>query len=331
MNQPLFYLPNVGRKQEYRLETRIWQDGSGLKAEKRAFSPAANDHLLSMVNKYELLTKHRSFCKLLNIVRIERQADTVVFKFVNGPNAERVLIGHILESRHQAAIDVLERIVDIVDTLPKKKVDPTANELYKPVFGDSYSGLHDCIDIGIVDLNLDNIIVDEDDKWYLIDYEWVFEFPIPRHYLIQRILWWFMLRHQEAFRYHAQSTGMVEVAEDIVMPKFIYDKYSDVFANIKKFVKAEDAFQLYVSGEGAKRRSDMAFYENPEIITFPHLGLERLKRLELRIQELRAEHKNLSRTYQRTKTELSSVKASRAYSLYRRFKRLENYAKKPFK
>lgn len=331
MNQPLFYLPNVSRKEEYRLETRIWNDGSNLKAEKRAANPAASDHLFSMVEKYELLKKQGEFNSLVNIASAKPHDEAVIFNFIAGPNAERMLIEQILENQNKTAIDTLERMVHIIDSLPKKKLNPADNTLYKSIFSDSYDETCDCVGIGIVDLNLDNIIVDKADEWHLIDYEWVFNLPIPRHYLVQRVLWWFTLRHQEAFRYHAQSITMVEIADDIVMPQFIYDKYTDVFASLKKFLKSEDAFQVYVSGKNAKQRANIAIHEKPKIKTFPNLGLERLKRLELHVQELKIKNENLNRNYHNAKTELSSIKDSKFYKLYRKTKKLENYTKKLFK
>lgn len=48
-----------------------------------------------------------------------------------------------------------------------------------------------CGSISNIDLIFENIIIDENDEWNIIDYEWMFNFPVPVKYILFRSIYYF--------------------------------------------------------------------------------------------------------------------------------------------
>lgn len=90
-----------------------------------------------------------------------------------------------------------------------------------------------CSPVCDIDLILENIIVDADGKWNVIDYEWTFFFPVPQNFIIYRTL--FFLNHENPDREELSMERLLEFAEIPAQEAAVY-------------ARMEEAFQRYVTG-----------------------------------------------------------------------------------
>jgi hypothetical protein len=251
--QPVFFVSKTSRRDIFRIETRIWENNGVLSVEKRTVTKEAEAHLNRMLATYKSLSGLKNLSEELNLVKpIKTSPGALKFEYLEGQSAERTLLESILAEDRAAAVAIIDRLMALIDALPALKINPTGNPEYKEVFGNTFNRSAECTGLGIIDLNLDNFIVDKNGVWHLFDYEWMFDFPVPKELLRLRFMWYFVSRHREILRYHAQRIEMLEIGEGTLVPEFLYDKYGDLFRKIDTLLPAELSFQKYVSGEDLK-------------------------------------------------------------------------------
>jgi hypothetical protein len=251
--QPVFFVSNTERRNKFLTETRIWGKDATLYAEKRAVTVEATSHLEHMINTYVMLSGIKKLSNLVSIVAPEKTPQgNLKFTYIEGTSAERVLLEKVLIEDRQGAYEIIDKLFSLIDVLPSTNVNPVGNPSYVQVFGSAFDKEQICTKLGIIDLNLDNIIIDETGDWHLYDYEWAFDFPVPKQFLRMRFMWYFVSRHKETLRYHAQRIESVRIGKNIYVPAFLYDRYKKVFEKFKDLNIAESCFQLYVTGKESR-------------------------------------------------------------------------------
>ena len=123
---------------------------------------------------------------------------------------------------------------------------------FKEVFGD-YDSLEGqgllAAEVTDIDMILENIIVADDGTWQLIDYEWTYDFPIPREYVLYRTL---------MYLYVNSKIGYVFDWNDALEWAGISKGLEDTFG------KMERHFQEYIT----KNRLSVEGYINDNNIAF---------------------------------------------------------------
>jgi hypothetical protein len=97
-----------------------------------------------------------------------------------------------------------------------------------------------CLGISDVDMVLGNFIVNQDDTWTLIDYEWCFEFPVPVHFLQYRML-----------HYYVESAGFRQCLD----LESLYEKAGIRMEERAVYEQMERSFQQYIDGGHVPVRS----------------------------------------------------------------------------
>lgn len=265
-SKTIFYLSNPNRKKQFLIETRVLKNGANITAVKRSLSKAAVKHIRDISHSFEVLN---SLPELTDLIRITpcklNGSQEAEFEFINGETAERAAIRGLLENDLDSMIDVFDKAIAVINSLPSTNENPRSIE-YRKIFGNSYEKERDCTKVGLVDLNLDNIIIDHKKNWNLIDYEWCFEFPVPRKLLVQRLFMYFIQRHQESFRFHNQKVSYVRLSDKIIAPEKLISRYKSCFTGMAELQKAEEAFQKYVSDIQSSQRK-VEFYELKDTLT----------------------------------------------------------------
>lgn len=226
------------RAPQYQISTRIYTDAKGRRvAEKKALREEAVAHI-------EQLTENRK--KLL------AAGDNRVIEILSNENGKAVfpyVKGRSLEDKVNAALTKKDKLiaamheaVAAIYTYDKKQICPfEKTDAYKKVFGESGSFFvgHDALKVANVDSTFSNFVESEDGKLVCLDYEWVFDFPVPLEYLKYRTLYYYfsmnrayIIRHmneQEFLQEFGLSTELVAACMEM-----------------------DDAFQQYVHGENRK-------------------------------------------------------------------------------
>lgn len=244
----IFIKYNKTRKENFQIKTAICTDREDARVtgnaephyvEKAALSLDGVEHILSFEQKYEALARqHRAlkvakpmFCQDKNAVR---------FPYLTGKTWAEAL-GEEMESG-RPPLETLRAAMDqIFDICPESRTSFEMTEAFLEVFGEGMAegaeellGHDTACSVSNIDALFENMLLTEDGI-YCLDYEWVFLFPVPEHFVHYRILYYF---------YEQYSSLMKGLGLDAFLNAFgIAPEMADVYRQM------EISFQNYVHGE----------------------------------------------------------------------------------
>lgn len=226
---------NRTRRPEFQTKTIIVAEGvNSRQVIKTPLVERCNEHVLSMQDKYEQI---KTLYKNLKPVSVEIVGEKAVFPYVTGDS-----IGSILE-RNLYDADILMKLIceytDIVfDYNDQYVVDFDMTDGFREVFG-RYDGGGQALKVANVDEIFDNFIIDEQDNIHLLDYEWVFDFPIPIEFLKFRCHFYFYVKNGNYMKH-----------------LFTIDEYLKILGYSEEqrttFEEMDSNFQQYVHGKDRK-------------------------------------------------------------------------------
>ena len=160
-----------------------------------------------------------------------QQSDGMELAFLMGHTLEEELDTLLDKGEPQAAV---ERMFEVIGEIRSSKEIQAfqMTEEFEKVFGSITlpEGLS-AVPVGDIDMIMPNILVDEEGRWTVIDYEWSFHFPIPVNYIVYRAIHYYA--DTTAKRKELLSFGLYERAGITEEEKVLY-------------AEMEEAFQRYV-------------------------------------------------------------------------------------
>jgi O-antigen biosynthesis protein len=229
---------NRERLQKFQIETTIYERNGQRFVKKRPLTNSSIDHVRRMFSNYNLLKANYGCVRIAQATLDENE---VVFEYIQGKTLDSILIDSIIRKDKSRFYDLLREYYEYLrclDTYHVKKFQTT------PEFFDVF-GVHieledvECLRISNIDMIFDNIILNENGEYILIDYEWVFKFPVPIDYVFCRTINLFYSKYHEDFQ------GFINI-EDIYSELNINQDFRDIFIDL------EERFQKYVFGETSK-------------------------------------------------------------------------------
>ncbi len=304
-NEVLGYVGQNDRKDQFRIGTYFLRDSDEkIVVQKQAQTSEANNHILQMIATSNLLKK-------LGIKHLEPRLNSkskdstvaeplasIAYPLVSGQTLERTLLEALLNNKLELAKKMVASVFSIIDQLPSSKINPSKNKGFVDIFGNHYDKEVECVKPGIIDLNLDNFIVSDNKKLTLFDYEWVFDFYVPKEFLKARLLIsFFGPKYSDILRRNYKKLQLNEMFNGIVIPKTIQNIASIPNAGYKKAYLSDVSFQNYVSRIPITQEAPSNLSKNQNIVnsyeSFP-LYLEGLEKSREELNNLKpvVEHLN---------------------------------------
>ena len=243
MRQIIYVKYNRTRAEKFQLKTAIVRENGKLSVEKTALTEAGKAHIQSFAGKYEKIKSINP-----NICFLEPEfsngGKTVCFPFLSGETVGDILGREIKDGK--APIEALGEALALVfpeDGCVTGHFVPSSE--CKEVFGDIPEMDDRIIPVSNADGLFENLMVSEG-RVYGIDYEWVFDFPLPEKFLRYRNLLYFCRRYEAVLK-----NGEEE----------IFARFGISASEQETFAAMEERFQSYVHGEGHFQY--MKQYEQP--------------------------------------------------------------------
>jgi hypothetical protein len=236
---------NSQRLPEFQLITKISKNlENKIFVHKESAHPSAKEHLFSLIEKYY---KHRTAFPSISLSAPVVQDEKVLFEHIEGINLKNLLFQYIEVQDYENVRLVLNGYFDLIESCVGERnvIFSPCNE-FESIFGKwSLSKRQDVISYPNIDLIFGNIIVKEA-KMYIVDYEWIFDFPVPKNYIIARALIEFAnSTNFDILNYYDLSKE--EISQFMQMESALYDyifgkNRSHAFTDkiIKKQVKVAD-------------------------------------------------------------------------------------------
>ncbi|MGE7020684.1 hypothetical protein [Solibacillus cecembensis] len=181
---------SVNREINYQIKTIIYEENGVKLVKKEPYTKFANNHIVNIYENYELL-KNSTF----HLAKPTLEKGKVIFPFVKGKSFDSTLLADVHNNDIENFKDKINWFIGLFEKEEKSEFEMTA--AFGKVFGEGYDFKGSrSLKISNIDSNFDNIILDNDHSVTVIDYEWVFKFPIPLNYIFYRSISGFTSKYE---------------------------------------------------------------------------------------------------------------------------------------
>lgn len=203
---------SIKRRSHYRTNKKIYRNGNELQFIMSPDNEKAVEFVKHIAER-ELFAKN-FFGKNAEVINGQLKGDSLVYPYISIPSITELMAAQISNGDSEFGKQWIERYVDFVSCLPSHKCVPTEflKELELPEHEIQESIC--CIDCGILDCVPRNVMFDADkNKYYIIDNEFTFDFPVPMDFLI----------------WSAINTLVTEL-QDVIQPKVSQSRPVTIFS-----------------------------------------------------------------------------------------------------
>jgi hypothetical protein len=233
------------RRPQFQMSTTIERLDGRMIVRKRALVPEAQPEVAGLPGKAREIA--RALQPHVTVSGVKLEDGTAVSEFVEGKNLATLFEGALVSRDTERVIELCEKIVKLMDTLPTHEEEYDPGHPLARVFGDSFVGKHQAVDLGYIDYNLDNFIQTEGGL-VLVDPEWTFDFAIPKEFLVKRFFYSFFSKYSNLIAYLAgEQLPVVEPARDLFIPEPVFETFRDRIIPLDKTIESDRCFQEHVS------------------------------------------------------------------------------------
>lgn len=231
MKQILYVKYNKMRREPFQTRTQICEENGVRFAEKSAIRPEGIPHIRRFADSYR---KMQSLYENVSMLKPDITGDVMRYAYVEGWTLDELLEEKIRSGEEPALVlnEALERLLAVREG-GRREFERT--EAFDRVFGAVKCPEGPALSVSNIDMLFENVIV-RGTEWLCLDYEWVFDFPIPADFIRYRILLYFYRRHSALLEGKMDAIRLLERCH-ISRPLSIC------------FARMEKAFQEYVHGE----------------------------------------------------------------------------------
>lgn len=226
---------NRERRERFRIATYIINENSKRKVIKNPLSVAAKEHIRSMDAN---MKKWNETMPNIACAKGQLIGDSYVSEFIYG----KTLSEQMYEYRNdiELFIDKLKEIIDKYYFVSEEELEPFGiTGEYIEVFGNTAPESAKSLKVTNVDMVLSNLLLARDGQLYAIDFEWVFDFPVPYRYVMWRAV-------KEIYRGYLAYLKP-QMKEELFMQELSFSR-----EEINIFGKMEKSFMEYVFGVGGE-------------------------------------------------------------------------------
>lgn len=286
MVQIKFVKYNKTRREQFQIKTTILEDDGTRYVEKTALTMEGTPHIWSFVSNYGLLAKQHKVLKFAEPMMSEDRL-SARFPYLTGETMAERLGKEIREGK--APVEAIRKAMKLVFDVNPEYVEPFCmTPEFAEVFGEMdipsdlniEAGAAGRLDVAYAASNVDalfeNIMIAEDGV-YCLDYEWVFQFPIPDGYVQYRTLYYFYRQYHSLMEYESCKHFLEEFGITVDRAKI----YQDM----------EQSFQEYVHGENQRIYLENFMVETKTLKDLSRVdgelerAKERLEQLKLQVRE----------------------------------------------
>jgi hypothetical protein len=339
-NQPVYIKFNSYRKSEFAISTQIKQEKDKYKVFKLALNDKGTQFLKRIKDHHTLLTKSNLPLKIHSVNLVNDYL--LEIEYIRGGTLLNELLDSAEKNAKKDCLKIFDSFSELLNEFPSK--NDYLSEDFKKIFGKTEEKKkYKLIKPGILDLNFDNIIKTKDKELTLIDFEWTFDFGIPKRYLFYRAIYSSYMKLQKPLF----NTLSIKEVESLF-------NFSE--EEIELYLFWEVNFQKSVSGipykpkdllENKRAVLDNPNYTHPVLInkkelehiklqleqikTQKELAEERSKELERQFAELHASHTALKKSNESLKVkadEFDGFKKGTIWKILTLWRNMKNKIKK---
>jgi DNA-binding transcriptional MerR regulator len=327
----LFAQANLSRKKPFQIQIIIFKDNKKIFVRKIALTDDAFKHLNGLKNNYLVIKKN----KISTPKIIVKKFNYIDFEFLTFPSLEYFIEEKIYEQDFENLNDLIKIGFDFINSLKTTKINPYQNKEFTEIFDPKNlikKELEECLNLGVLDINFDNLLFDsKKNKIYLIDFEWFFNFPIPKKLILFRSIFYLSLHLQSLIKNRCSPKfPCLEIFKNFYIPKIFWQNLGFNPEEIKKYYYWEINFQNYLNQMQIKYYENIflkQFNEKKEkldnsLYKFSFSQINQLTQLQSQlqhqssqIQNLETQIKQLQDHAKNLETQLNTIKSAKFFRL----------------
>ena len=271
MKKQLFIKYNRTRREAFQIRTSIVEEQGVRLVEKSALCDEGIAHIRSFEQKYQWLKDQNPNLRMAP-PRISEDGRSAVFPYLEGGTLAEELGAEI--GNGKAPLAAIREAMDRVYTAgPEYLTDFAVTPEFTEVFGEVGELKDQAYTASNIDALFENMLVTEDGI-FCIDYEWVFSFPIPVHFVQYRTLFYFYQKYKSLMDYPTPAAFLQEFG--------ITEEMAETYRRM------ETGFQEYVHGENQRIYQENFLVRTKNAAALKSVDGE-LERAKERLEQLRAE------------------------------------------
>lgn len=178
------------RKREFVVLTQLIEENNSKFITKESIYPEGEKHIQTIFDNYNLLNKPEY---LFVLPQTKFEKSKLYIDYIDHPNLASEIETLLIEGNYEKATSKIQDFFNFLKKIPTIKSNPYQSTDFVRLFDPKKQYFSktkiDCWSPGFYDTNLDNFIK-KDNTYYFVDFEWCFNFPIPRDYLLLRSLFY---------------------------------------------------------------------------------------------------------------------------------------------
>lgn len=328
----LFAQSNLLRKKSFQIQTIIFKENKKIFVRKIALTDDAFNHLNGLKNNYLVIKKNK-----INTPKIIAKKNNYIdFEFLPFPSLEYFIEEKIYEQDFKNLNDLIKIGFGFINSLKTIKINPYQNKEFTEIFDPENlikQEVEECLKLGVLDINFDNLLFDsKKNKIYLIDFEWFFNFPIPKKLILFRSIFYLSLHLQSLIKNRCSPKfPCLEIFKNFYVPKIFWQNLNFNPDEIKKYYFWEINFQNYVNQMQTKYEFLKQFNEKKEkldnsLYKFSFSQINQLTQLQSQlsqqqsyIQNLETQIKQLQDHNINLETQLNTIKSAKFFKFWQNY------------
>ncbi len=245
--KPIYCKFSNDRDKKFQIRTTIELNDEGQReVVKQAVSQESVTHIQEMYHNYKRMCEsykdtvfRANMCNLVG--------DSVHFEFLEGRTFENILDDLYKKRRFIEIIDKIKEFRDVLYSL-KDNIPFVYTDKFDEIFGRNLL-FQDCqsLKVSNIDMVFNNIIVQK--EWTVIDYEWVFDFPVPIEFILYRVIYYYV--HGSTKR---DSLTTMKIFQLMGIADEKLSVYAEMERNFQNYIRGEKATLPVLKNTMLKRR-----------------------------------------------------------------------------
>lgn len=264
------------RASQYQIKTSILILDESRYVTKAALTYSAEEHIKQIYLNFETL---RHVYGDDNIVKpISFESGSISFEYIDGESISQLLLWSVIRKDKVKFFGVLDMFIRLIDNLNSEyycQFEHTPNFIDTFGYREKLLGLKS-LTISNIDLIFENLLLDKNGQIKIVDYEWVFDYPIPLNFIKFRAINTFYYSNYNTIRNFVAIDELFDYLGILREEISEYIEMSNIFADIvgteresafiKKYQKKKVPFsfieppekkaQLFYAGEGEGQFSE---------------------------------------------------------------------------
>lgn len=236
------------RKPQFLLGTKIYESTRGKFVRKYAADQRARKHLKDLYSRTKTFAR---LCDFLSFPAIyDRQSSRIDFEYIPHPSLAKSIQQALINRDYKLALSYLKKMNDFVNrftsTYENPYLSPEFIKRFDPPRSYNFEENEKCVSNTPLDFSFDNVL-SKDGEHFVIDIEWLYDFPIPIHYIAFRSLYYLCIFLQPLLQARASlAFPCYEIMEKVYIPIAWLKLCPCTEDEIRRFLTYEKNFQNYV-------------------------------------------------------------------------------------